>query len=148
MAIRIVLFDPAHCDGAKAHPSQAHYQYMLDDPGVFREHWPETYSARDGAELVAIGGSTWVDRVLGGWVLVTARTTQQFPTGARHKGRARQQLPQDTLGQSNAAKPDTLSLPRRGDSDSAVHAHLGRVRCPVARRTLARPGGSEGFINI
>lgn len=54
---------------------QAHYQYMLDDPGLFREHWPETYSAIDGIKLVAIGGTTWVDRTLGGWVLFTTHCT-------------------------------------------------------------------------
>ena len=52
----IVPFDPSHCVGAVAHPSQAHYQHMLDDPGGFRELWPDTYSALDGGELIAIGG--------------------------------------------------------------------------------------------
>ena len=71
VVISIPLFDPAHCEGAKAHPSHARYQYMLDDPGIFREHWPETYSAIDGIKLVAIGGTTWVDCRLGGWVVFT-----------------------------------------------------------------------------
>ena len=44
---------------------------MLDDPWAFRASWPTTYSALDGDELVAVGGSTLVDGVSGGWVLFT-----------------------------------------------------------------------------
>lgn len=73
--VSIVLFDPAHCDGARAHPSQARFQFMLDDPGAFRECWPQTYSALDGAELVAVGGSTLVEGMSGGWVLFTDKIT-------------------------------------------------------------------------
>lgn len=64
---RIAPFDPAHCAGAKAHPSQAEYQPLLDNPSVFSKLWPETFSALDGDELVAIGGSTLVECVSGGW---------------------------------------------------------------------------------
>ena len=71
MAIKIALFDPVHCDGARAHPSQARFQFMFTDPSVFRASWPTTYSALDGDELVAVGGSTLVDGMLGGWVLFT-----------------------------------------------------------------------------
>lgn len=71
MAIKIALFDPVHCDGATVHRSQERYQFMFTDPSVFREHWPTTYSGLDGDELVAVGGSTLVDGMLGGWVLFT-----------------------------------------------------------------------------
>lgn len=73
--VNIVLFDPAHCVGARAHHSQARFQIILDDPCGFRELWPETYSALDGDELIAVGGSTWVDGVSGGWVLFTDKIT-------------------------------------------------------------------------
>ena len=45
--VRIVEFDPAHCEGAEAHPSQAHHQRMFDNPGSFREVWKTAYSALD-----------------------------------------------------------------------------------------------------
>ena len=48
---------------------------MFTDPSVFREHWPTTYSGLDGDELVAVGGSTLVDGVSGGWVLFTDKIT-------------------------------------------------------------------------
>lgn len=73
--VRMALFDPAHCDGARAHPSQAHYQHMLDDPGAFRHLWPHTFSALDRDELIAIGGATSVDGMSGGWVLFTDKIT-------------------------------------------------------------------------
>ena len=69
--VRIVEFDAAHCAGAKAHPSQAHYQHMLDDPGSFRELWPHTFCAVDGDELIAIGGSVVAEDKLAGWILFT-----------------------------------------------------------------------------
>ena len=75
MTTRIVDFDPAHCVGATAHPSQAQYQTMLDDPPCFRWLWPDTLSALDGDELIAIGGATLVERMMGGWVLFTDRIT-------------------------------------------------------------------------
>ena len=67
----IVKFDPAHCAGAKAHPSQCHEQHYLDDPAIFRDMWPETYSAFAGRELVAIGGLVPLYESSGGWVLFT-----------------------------------------------------------------------------
>ena len=67
--VRIVEFDAAHCAGARAHPSQAHYQHMLDEPGIFRELWPNTFSALDGDELIAIGGSVVAEGKLAGWML-------------------------------------------------------------------------------
>ena len=71
----IVEFDPGHCLGARAHPSQARYQDLLDDPQSFREWWPQTYSALDRDDLIAIGGSTLVAGKSGGWVLFTDRIT-------------------------------------------------------------------------
>ncbi len=71
----IVEFHPTHCHGSKAHPSQAHYQHMLDDPRSFRELWPETYSALEDGELIAIGGSISTDGVTSGWVLFTDKIT-------------------------------------------------------------------------
>lgn len=71
MTLRIVLFDPAHTMGARAHPSQACYQRMLDEPGSFRELWPYTFSALDGAGLIAIGGSVVAEGKLAGWILFT-----------------------------------------------------------------------------
>ena len=75
MAIRIVEFDPVHCIGATAHPSQAHYQHMLDDPQSFCEWWSSTYSALADGKLIAIGGWTLIERALGGWVLFTDKIT-------------------------------------------------------------------------
>lgn len=71
----IVHFAPAHCARATAHPSQVRYQPMLDDPSNFRELWPDTYSALDGDELVAIGGLVPTDDGQGGWVLFTDKIT-------------------------------------------------------------------------
>ena len=74
--VRISEFDPVHCCGARAHPSQARFQFMLDDPSALREFWePEIFSALDGDELIAVGGSTLVDGMSGGWVLFTDRIT-------------------------------------------------------------------------
>lgn len=73
--VNIVLFDPAHCAGARAHPSQAQFQIILDDPWGFRKLWPETYSALSSAELIAVGGWSVIDGVLGGWVLFTDKIT-------------------------------------------------------------------------
>lgn len=73
--IEIVPFDPAHCEGATAHASQAHYQHMLDDPGNYRAQWETTYSAFDGDDLIAIGGATLVEAVSGAWVLFTDKIT-------------------------------------------------------------------------
>ena len=75
MTTRIALFDPAHCEGARAHPSQARYQHLLDDPWEFLELWPETCSALDGDELIALGGATLVEGMSGGWVLFTDKIT-------------------------------------------------------------------------
>ena len=66
--LRFVPFDPAHCAGARAHPSQTHYQHMLDDPGSFHE-WDQIYSALDGEELIAVGGWVLVEGMRGWWVL-------------------------------------------------------------------------------
>ena len=71
----IVAFDPAHCRGASAHPSQAHYQDRLDDPTSFRDWWPQTVSAFGGDELVAIGGLVRVEGALAGWALFTDKIT-------------------------------------------------------------------------
>ena len=70
-----MLFDPEHCDGARAHPSQAQFQYLLDDPWRFHSLWPHTYSALDGAELIAVGGKSVDDGVLSGWILFTDKIT-------------------------------------------------------------------------
>lgn len=72
--MRIVPFEPTHCDGAIAHPSQAHYQNMLDNPSQFRELWSQTCSALDDG-LIAIGGAAGVGGMIGGWVLFTDRIT-------------------------------------------------------------------------
>ena len=81
MTLAIVPFDPAHTWGARAHPKQAHYQCLLDDPWCYSDWWPETYSARDGGVLIAIGGVTFVRRVTAGWVLfTTAITPARFVT--------------------------------------------------------------------
>ena len=58
--MRFDPFEPSHAVGATAHPSQAHYQHLLDDPENFRALWPETLSAIDGGELAAIGGSALI----------------------------------------------------------------------------------------
>ena len=73
--MRIEPFDPGHCKGAWAHPSQERYQYLLDDPLAFREVWPETKSALDGDDLVAIGGLVRAGDLTGGWVLFTDKIT-------------------------------------------------------------------------
>ena len=81
MTTRIVDFHPAHCFGATAHPSQAQYQTMLTDPSCFRWLWPDTLSALDGDELIAMGGTTrkprtkLVEGALGAWVLFTDKIT-------------------------------------------------------------------------
>lgn len=67
----IVAFDPAHCEGAVAHPSQSRHQHMMDDPATFRYAWPSTFSAIDEGELIAIGGAVAVEGAQGGWVLFT-----------------------------------------------------------------------------
>lgn len=72
---RIVPFDPAHCRGATAHPSQARYQDNLDDPRCFEEFWPSTYSALDDGELIAIGGPVLAQGKWACWILFTDRIT-------------------------------------------------------------------------
>lgn len=72
--MRIVLFDPAHCEGATVHQSQERYQYMMDDPLTFGAVWGETYSAIDGDDLVAIGGVLSAGE-MSGWVLFTDKIT-------------------------------------------------------------------------
>lgn len=71
----IVPFDPAHCEGARAHLSLARYQYMFDDPSCFEVLWPATYSAIHEDGLVAIGGAPVIDGMAGGWVLFTDKIT-------------------------------------------------------------------------
>ena len=78
MAIEVVEFDPSHCEGARAHPTQEHYQPFLDDPGMFRLLWPETNSALDGDDLVALGGTTFIDGASGGWMLFTDKITPAY----------------------------------------------------------------------
>ena len=73
--MRFDPFEPSHVVGAKVHRSQARYQFMLDRPGLFRRLWPQTYSALDGAELVAIGGTLCFEDVWSGWVVFTDRIT-------------------------------------------------------------------------
>ncbi len=73
--MRVVPFELEHCFGAKAHPTQAHYQHILDDPQVFLDKWSGTRSAIDRDELVAIGGTVPTDGITGGWVLFTDRIT-------------------------------------------------------------------------
>ena len=72
--VRIVEFDPAQCAGARAHPSQARFQFMLDGPGAFHK-WAQPYSALEGDDLIAIGGWVLVKGTWGGWVLFTAKIT-------------------------------------------------------------------------
>ena len=75
MATRIVEFDRAHCVDAKAHRTQARYQWMLDDPWSFNALWPHTFSALDDDELIAIGGATLLEGASGGWVLFSNKIT-------------------------------------------------------------------------
>ena len=77
MVPRIVEFDPAHCKGAKAHPSQARYQHMLDEPASFYK-WAQPYSALDGDDLIAIGGWVLFEGEWAGWVLFTDRITPRY----------------------------------------------------------------------
>ena len=72
----IVPFIPEHCAGAVAHPSQAHYQDLLDTPLQFCDLWELTYSAIDGKDVIAIGGLVPTDDGnKGGWVLFTDKVT-------------------------------------------------------------------------
>lgn len=73
--MRIIPFEPSHCQNVKAHLSQAHYQHLLNDPSVFHEQWPETFSALVDDELVAIGGTIALAQQTGGWVLFTDKIT-------------------------------------------------------------------------
>ena len=73
--MRIVPFEPSHCNGAKAHASQIHYQYLFDKPSNFSEVWLETRSALDRGDLIAIGGTKTGRGLKGGWVLFTNKIT-------------------------------------------------------------------------
>jgi hypothetical protein len=71
----IVPFDPKHCAGAIAHPTQAHYQDLFDNPLQFADLWVETYTAMNGNDVIAIGGLVPSDGGKGGWVLFTDKVT-------------------------------------------------------------------------
>ncbi len=73
--MRIEPFEPEHCEGATAHPSQAEHQHLLDDPASFELLWGEICSAIDGEDLIAIGGASSLGDMLGGWVLFTDQIT-------------------------------------------------------------------------
>ncbi len=73
--MRIDPFDPSHCEGARAHPSQAEHQHLLEAPEYFKDLWGETYSAIDRDDLVAIGGTLPALDGLFGWVLFTDKIT-------------------------------------------------------------------------
>lgn len=74
-ACRFEKFQPEHVMGQRAHPTQAEYQWMLDDPARYRALWPDTLSAFDGGEMIACGGATLIDRESGGWILFTDKIT-------------------------------------------------------------------------
>ena len=81
-----------------AHDSQRHHQGMLDDPASFRELWSGTDSALDGDELIAIGGSVFVEGMWGGWALFTdAITPRRFVVIHRAVSRVLEQFDQKTF---------------------------------------------------
>ena len=73
--MRVEPLEPRHTIGARAHASQARYQFVLDKPEMFRGLWPDTYSALDGDVLAAISGAPLIDGMVAGWVLFTDRIT-------------------------------------------------------------------------
>lgn len=70
--LRVIPFEPAHARGARAHPTQARFQSLLDDPAALRRGcWIDQWSAFDADVLVATGAIVDLEGRAAGWVLFT-----------------------------------------------------------------------------